>query len=164
MMRKTFYVACLSLLLHSANGLAQNVRKSDKIKETEELLNEFYNLDKQRTGDPAENKSRDTESRQNTQLSEEEYNKLNSEQKKIYDMQAKEIKEKRERAIFKAEDREKMAQEMKMDGAKFAGTYYGIKASDEKEKAEKAAREEQKLLDNAAREAIKNNEKNNMAH
>lgn len=93
------------------------------------------------------------------QITKEEYNKLNSTQKSIYDKQSKEIKERRDYEVFKANDREKMGKEMNMDGAKYAGAYHTIKASNDREKAEKKAKEDQERLDKAAREGIKNNEK-----
>jgi hypothetical protein len=94
----------------------------------------------------------------NAQISEDEYNKLNSNQKSIYSKQKSEIEKKYESDVFRAEDRIKMGNEMKMDGAKFAGSYYTIKGMNEKDKAEKERKEAMDRLDKAAREGIKNNE------
>lgn len=100
------------------------------------------------------------------QLSSSELAKLNPQQKSIYERQSAEIKAKIEAAqkeLYKAEDIIKMGNEMRGDDAKAAGAAHIARGIALKEKAQKAiaeAKKEQVLLDRAAREAIKNNEKN----
>lgn len=102
----------------------------------------------------------------NAQISQSELNKLTSQQRQIYEKQLKEYNgeiKKAQTDLFKAEDIIKMGNEMKSDNAKAAGTAHVMRGMELKEKAEKAIKEAQKkikLLDDAAREAIKNNEKN----
>ena len=91
------------------------------------------------------------------QLSQTELNQLNPTQKSIYLNQSREIKQKYETAIFRAEDMIKMGKEMKSDNARFSGAYYIAKGMELKEAAEKEYRMAQQRLDNAAREGIRNN-------
>ena len=100
------------------------------------------------------------------QLSSSELSKLNPQQKSIYERQSAAIKAKIKAAqddLFKAEDIIKMGNEMRGDNAKAAGAAHITRGVALKEKAQEAlaeARKEQALLDQAARDAIKNNEKN----
>jgi len=102
----------------------------------------------------------------NAELPQSELNKLTSQQRQIYEKQLKEYNAEIKKAqtdLYKAEDIIKMGNEMKGDNAKSAGTAHVMRGMELKEKAEKAIKEAQKkikLLDDAAREAIKNNEKN----
>lgn len=93
------------------------------------------------------------------QLSQTELNQLNPTQKSIYLNQSREIKQKYETAIFRAEDMIKMGKEMKSDdnATRDAGAYYIAKGMELKEAAEKEYRMAQQRLDNAAREGIRNN-------
>lgn len=99
------------------------------------------------------------------QLSSSELAKLTPQQKSIYERQSAEIKAKFEVAqkdLYKAEDIIKMGNEMRGDNAKAAGAAHIARGVALKEKAQKAlseAKKEQNLLDQAAIEAISNNEK-----
>ena len=101
----------------------------------------------------------------NADLPKSELNKLTTQQRQIYENQLKEYKDEIKKAkvdLFKAEDIIKMGNEMKGDNAKAAGAAHIMRGMALKEKAEKEIKEAQKkiqLLDDAAREAIKNNEK-----
>lgn len=100
------------------------------------------------------------------QLTSSELDKLTPQQKSIYERQAAEIKAKIEVAqtdLFKAEDIIRMGNEMKSDNAQAAAAAHIARGVALKEKAQNAlaeAKKEQVLLDQAAREAIKNNENN----
>lgn len=103
------------------------------------------------------------------QLSTSELNKLTSQQRSIYERQSAEIEAAITAAqndLFKAEDIIKMGNEMRSDDAKAAGAAHIARGAALKEKAQDAlakAKKERTLLDQAAREAIKNNEKNKKA-
>lgn len=102
----------------------------------------------------------------NAQLSPSELAKLTPQQRSIYERQSAEIKAKIRAAqddLYKAEDIIKMGNEMKTDNANAAGAAHIIRGVALKEKAQTAlaeAKKEQVLLDQAAREGIKNNENN----
>ena len=99
------------------------------------------------------------------QLNSSELAKLTPQQKSIYERQSAEIKAKIKAAedkLFKAEDIIRMGNEMGNDNAKAAGAAHiarGVKLKEEAKEALAEAKKEQVLLDQAAREAIKNNEK-----
>lgn len=99
------------------------------------------------------------------QLSSSELSKLTPQQKSIYERQSAEIKSDLKAAqdeLFKAEDIIRMGNEMQNDNAKAAGAAHIARGVALKEKAQEAiaeAKKEQALLDQAAREAIKNNGK-----
>lgn len=50
-MRKNFFIISLSLLLYGGFGFAQDIKKSDKVKEIEELLKQYHNHNRQGTSD-----------------------------------------------------------------------------------------------------------------
>ena len=99
------------------------------------------------------------------QISQSERNQLTADQRSTYDVQQKQINADLKAAqddLFKAEDIIKMGQEMKGDDAKAAGAAHIARGVALKEKALKAienAKQNQRLLDQAAREAIRNNKK-----
>lgn len=99
------------------------------------------------------------------QLSSSELAKLTPQQKSIYERQSAEIRAAIKAAqdeLFKAEDIIKMGNEMRGDNAKTAGAAHIARGVALKEKAQKAiaeAKNKQVLLDKAARDAIRNNEK-----
>jgi PBP1b-binding outer membrane lipoprotein LpoB len=99
------------------------------------------------------------------QLNPSELAKLNPQQKSIYERRTAELKaaiKAAEYELLKAEDIIKMGNEMCNDNAKAAGAAHIARGVALKEKANKAiteAKKEQVLLDQAAREGIKNNEK-----
>lgn len=95
------------------------------------------------------------------QLSQQELSQLNPTQKKIYLEQSQDIRKTYEDAIFRAEDMIKTGKEMKIDNARFAGSYYIAKGMELKETAEREYRVAQQRLDSAAREAIRNNQRAN---
>ena len=99
------------------------------------------------------------------QLSQSEKNQLTPEQRSIYERQYKELTQTiklAEDQIFQAEDIIKMGEEMKKDNAGAAGAAHVMRGMEMKEKAQKAKREAEnglRLLNEAAREAIKNNKR-----
>lgn len=99
------------------------------------------------------------------QLDSSELAKLTPQQKSIYERQSAEITAAIKAAqyeLYKAEEIIKMGTEMRGDNAKIAGAVHIARGVALKEKAQKAiaeAKNEQVLLDRAAREAIKNNGK-----
>lgn len=99
------------------------------------------------------------------QISQSERDQLSTEQRAAYDRQYKELTQviqNAERDIFRAEEIIKMGEEMKRDNGGVAGAAHAARGMELKEKAEKAKKEAEKglrLLDEAARKAIKNNKK-----
>lgn len=99
------------------------------------------------------------------QLSSSEYSQLTSSQKADYDRMSAAYRADLKAAqddLYKAEDIIKMGNEMKGDNARAAGAAHIARGVALKEKALKAieeAKKNQRLLDQAAREAIKKNKK-----
>ena len=99
------------------------------------------------------------------QISQSELNQLTPDQRSSYVRQQKQINADLKAAqddLFKAEDIIKMGKEMKGDDAKVAGAAHIARGVALKEKAQQAieeAKKNQRLLDQAAREAIKNNQR-----
>lgn len=99
------------------------------------------------------------------QLSSSELAKLDPQQRAVYERQSAEIKaaiKAAEYDLYKAEDIIRMGNEMLADNAKAAGAAHiarGVALKENAQKAIEEAKKEQALLDQAAREAIKNNEK-----
>lgn len=95
----------------------------------------------------------------NAQITKEEYGRLSPEKQRIYTSQQKEIDKKRKQENEKHEDRNKWAREMQYSDAKGAGAAHQIIEERRHEKAVKEIDKHQKLLDNAAREGLKNSSK-----
>ena len=99
------------------------------------------------------------------QLSQSELSKLDKSQLEIYLRQSKELANEMkqlEADLFKAEDMIKMGKEMQGDNAKQAGAVHIMRGMNLKEATQKRmgeVRKKQSLLDSAAREAIRNNQK-----
>lgn len=102
----------------------------------------------------------------NAQLSRSELSNLTPEQRDIYKRQYQDLShtiKAAEQDIFKAEDIIRIGEEMKRDNAGTAGAAHIMRGMEMKEKALKAKKEAERglrLLDAAAREAIKNNKSN----
>lgn len=94
----------------------------------------------------------------NAQISEAERAKLTSTQQKIYDSGTSNIKQAREAEDYKHKVKKELASEMEKE-AKFAGPAHKIIEDERHEKEVEKLDKEQELWDKAAREAIKNNEK-----
>lgn len=82
--------------------------------------------------------------------------KLTPEQREIYIRLKKELDDRYEYEIFKADDMAKMALEMKQDDAKFAGAFMAIKAIVYREQVKRRYNEEVQKLDDAARKGVEN--------
>lgn len=101
----------------------------------------------------------------NAQLNQSERSWLTSDQLSMYDCQYSELTsaiKSAENDLFKAEDRIKMGKEMNREEGNKVGNFYIAQGMELKEKALKAKKEAERglrLLDEAAREAIKNNKK-----
>ena len=99
------------------------------------------------------------------QLSQSERSQLTPAQRTTYERQYSELQTALKAAeydLYKAEDKIKMGEEMNREEGNKVGNMYIAQGMEIKEKAVKAKREAErglKLLDEAAREAIKNNKK-----
>ena len=99
------------------------------------------------------------------QLSQSEKNQLTPDQRSIYERQYNELQSALKAAeddLYRAEDKIKMGEEMNREEGNKVGNVYIAQGMELKEKATKAKNEAVKglrLLDEAAREAIRNNKK-----